>query len=928
MSNTIKLGTLYMDNVKVDMSTSVINQYQSNAILEIKESDINSNYQLEWVQINDGAKQYLISTKNLLTNISYYDLSKQGLIDGVLITLNNTKYILRVPSGGISERIIGNKYSKGTPTDNEWDKYICNERLLTSVPTPNDNDLTGNYTLTTISTSDSNNLLHWYGTSSICKEKSNTNIITLRGNSSVGYIDSCGIYDKSINLIGYRPILEVYNSPPSISGTDMNLGNYATNIMKKYTIYDGDNDLLKVTELIDGVELNVYPNRINNETFTLTLANVWESLTYTDHTIKIIVEDGLGNSYTRTWTFKKVKDTGGYTTTLTRPVLNSYRNSGVLKPINAMVDNAIEFNVVGGDLIYANELQITDNETNIVLYQRKNTTFDFTHTIPRRTLTNGKEYQLRIRTYNSSNQYSVWSNVVLVKALTPADLVITNIIDGQIVSQNPTMVATYSQDQGDSLVSYKYILYKNGSQVAYSPELYDNTLTYQFTNLENKTNYTIELIVKGSSGMETTLNQEFYCMYAQTRLAVVMKAENIPSKGAISIKTYIKQIIGRVISGNDVYYINGDEADLHNSVVRYDSESPFMVNGDWTLEMWSRDLEDEKTMLLNIYGEYGHIELTRWHNMFSVSKYIGGFKIYEKHAYVDGDISITDGLYFYIQHEVSTGLMNFDIKRTNGGVYTWFNKTHETDTSPSSVNVKEGFNSYDEENGFLTNFSHDFKNMLISTTVESQNVKVYIPSIEELTSTDYRCFDYFKLPNSTLKGVITQSAIASNNNTNIELIKGQFYSYFTRSRDSDNEASLMSIDENGNQINAYPYQSDIGIRFVINIPNELVSSIYKDKSGCYTISTNLSNNIYNTQLVSNLNLGDRVVEMNNRYLNEPIRFTIIDKSKVPTAITLLSDIIMIKPYDGKESDNINGNTDWNLSNIKQWLNNDNLLARN
>lgn len=918
----IMLGTLYMDGVKVDTTTT--KQYSENAMLEIKNSSDMEPSRIEWIPIENGAKHYWIATRNLLNNISYLDLNKQGLINGILITLNGVKYILRVLSGGNSERINGNKYSLGSPSINEWDKYICNELNLTNMPIPNARDLAGDYTLVNIPTSDSNNAVNWYGVSSICQDK-NGNTITIRGNNSVGYFDTSDINYKSMNLLGWRPILELYNEPPSISGSDINLGNYSSYIRKQYQIYDGDNDLLKLTEKVDGVTIRELENRSNGDSFILDLKNVWDGLTYSTHTIEINVQDGLENKALRKWTFTKVKETGGYTTTLVKPVISTYRESGVINPVNAKLDNIIEFKSTGGDLVYANELQITDNLTNIIVYQRKDLTFDPFHNIPRGMLENGKEYQLRIRTYNSKNQYSIWSEVVLMRALSPINIIITNIVDGMIASQNPMFKADYSQDEGEVLRTYKYILYKDGVEVGHSDELTDGNLSYQFNNLENKTYYEIVLLMQTLNNLVTEFRQEFYCEYYQKRMSAVIKLDNNSREGCINIKTDVRQIIGHVISGDEVYYINGDEADLHNSVVQYDIDSPFLVSGDWTLKMWARDLEDN-VMIINISSEYGYIQLEKHGNMFVISKYIQGELFYQKIAFVKGDIEVTDGLYFFVQCESSTGLMNFDVKRTNGGKYTWFTPSHDDDVTPNKSNVENGYNAYDLTDGFMTILGHDFRNILISNLIDGKTSKIYIPSVEELTPNSGECFEYFSNGGS-IQSIITQSAINSNDNNDLELIKGQFHSYFTRSINSNRE--LIIIDDKGQFGVVTPYRSDIGIRIVVNVPNKIVASQYKDKDGCYNISTDTTGtkNIYDTQLLLNLNLGDRVKDVTNVFYNEVIKFTIVDRNKLNNSITLMSDIIAIKPYDAVEPNNPKGNTNWNLSNLRQWLNSNDKLAK-
>lgn len=64
--------------------------------------------------------------------------------------------------------------------------------------------------------------------------------------------------------------------------------------------------------------------------------------------------------------------------------------------------------------------------------------------------------------------------------------------------------------------------------------------------------------------MEETIEQNFYCMYLQSKLPAIMTLKNDTQIGVVRLKTYVRQILGRIYSGDDITYINGEEANLHN----------------------------------------------------------------------------------------------------------------------------------------------------------------------------------------------------------------------------------------------------------------------------------------------------------------------------------------------------------------------------
>lgn len=80
---------------------------------------------------------------------------------------------------------------------------------------------------------------------------------------------------------------------------------------------------------------------------------------------------------------------------------------------DATVESIFTFTVPsGGDQVTKNRLTIIDQSTGTQIYQAKQTTFAFTHTVPAGTLTNGVYYQATLITYDAQNNPSSQSNAV------------------------------------------------------------------------------------------------------------------------------------------------------------------------------------------------------------------------------------------------------------------------------------------------------------------------------------------------------------------------------------------------------------------------------------------------------------------------------------------------------------------------------------
>ena len=258
---------------------------------------------LQWVKIKDGDKTLLICDRVILVSVSWDDLNGQGYVTGKTITIDGTKYKCRLLTGG-SNRRNNDWYAGGTPTNNEWDRFITREEVITGLPAPVSSDL-DTILNTTDHNSTHNQLWHWVGVYSWCQETWAENA---SGRASRG-CDSARLWtDYSsgtrVVRVGFRPVLEVLNTDPLISDSDRNLGDKNQDFTIEYTVNDSDSgDVLTATESIDERTTKSFaPTRNFKNTITV---NVRE-LSLGPHTVKVVVTDGQGGTATRTWTFNRV----------------------------------------------------------------------------------------------------------------------------------------------------------------------------------------------------------------------------------------------------------------------------------------------------------------------------------------------------------------------------------------------------------------------------------------------------------------------------------------------------------------------------------------------------------------------------------------------------------------------------------------------
>lgn len=343
---------------------------------------------------------------------------------------------------------------------------------------------------------------------------------------------------------------------------------------------------------------------------------------------------------------------------LTRPQITSV--NGMLKPFDATENYILRFNVVGGNQVFKNEIEIYNNDTNVRMFQETIPSFEFYHTIPLGTLVNGTMYKVRLRTYDSLNNTSAWSDYVLFKCLSKAIITIPSIINGEVKNQTELFTGNYVQTDNSELESFRFYLYNSDKNIIlFSPEIFiKDELTkfeYEATGIENGKEYYAEFKTVSVDGLEGTSKLvKFKANYIQPTLKNLLTLENQSDKGSIKVSAKVVRVLGHIGSGTVTYengYIN-----LLDGSVYIDSENGFSINDDFTLQIWCKDLKDNDTFI-TLFTKQGQIEIAYKNNKIYVYKKINNEIVYM--IYSD-EISITDlqDTYIYVQHK--NGLFNLE----------------------------------------------------------------------------------------------------------------------------------------------------------------------------------------------------------------------------------------------------------------------------
>lgn len=259
--------------------------------------------QLQWHKIQDGDKTLLICDRVILVSVSWDTLNAAGYVTGKEVTIDGARYKCRLMTGGSNYRNSSDPYAGGTPTNNEWDRFVSREEVVTGLPAPLSSDLDSSMN-TTDHNSTHNNFWHWIGVYTWCQEtySQNTSFRAVRGYTSARRWN-CGSSSDVHPLYGFRPVLEVLNTDPLISDSDRNLGDKNSNFTITYTVNDSDSgDVLTATESLDGQTTKSFALTRNSQN---TISVPVDSLSLGPHTVKVVVSDGQGGTATRTWTFTR-----------------------------------------------------------------------------------------------------------------------------------------------------------------------------------------------------------------------------------------------------------------------------------------------------------------------------------------------------------------------------------------------------------------------------------------------------------------------------------------------------------------------------------------------------------------------------------------------------------------------------------------------
>ena len=187
------------------------------------------------------------------------------------------------------------------------------------------------------------------------------------------------------------------------------------------------------------------------------------------------------------------------------------------------------------------------------------------------------------------------------------------------------------------------------------------------------------------------------------------------------------------------------------------------------------------------------------------------------------------------------------------GAGAWYTaQQHAYDAPPTNENVREGYNEYDGEAGFQNDFSANFRNALLSTSLtvvkpradgggtETTVVdKVFLLSTTEVGLADEGYAEGSKLAlfsdDTSRQAYPTALCVSSSEYTDASLDTGSPWYWWLRTPYASSSRNGRFVNPSGSGGVGYAYLSTRGVRPACNLPSSILVSDTPDEDGAYII---------------------------------------------------------------------------------------------
>ena len=192
----------------------------------------------------------------------------------------------------------------------------------------------------------------------------------------------------------------------------------------------------------------------------------------------------------------------------------------------------------------------------------------------------------------------------------------------------------------------------------------------------------------------------------------------------------------------------------------------------------------------------------------------------------------------------------------NSDKTSWYTAQHSADAAPTNANVYNNYNEYDAEAGFLTNFSDEFRNALLTTTkrvakntvtdggsYEDVEDKIFLLSNTEVGLANENNIvegSIYSLFNTSSNRIAypTAEAVSKSEYTNSNLASSKAWYWWLRTPRASHSCNARGVNTDGTLGGSNAYYGTNGVRPACCIPSSIYVSDEAGSDGAYTIIWN------------------------------------------------------------------------------------------
>jgi hypothetical protein len=181
----------------------------------------------------------------------------------------------------------------------------------------------------------------------------------------------------------------------------------------------------------------------------------------------------------------------------------------------------------------------------------------------------------------------------------------------------------------------------------------------------------------------------------------------------------------------------------------------------------------------------------------------------------------------------------------------WYTAQHSADAPPTNANVWSNFNEYDAEAGFQNDFSANFRNALLSTSLtvvkadvdgggtETVADKVFLLSTTEVGLADEGYAEGSKLAlfsDNTSRQAYPTALCVSNSEYTYASLRADFpWGWWLRTPNASSAHYVRRVFFDGSLYDSHARNGDVGVRPACNLPSSILVSDSPDTDGAYII---------------------------------------------------------------------------------------------